>query len=116
MPDAIRISIPLPPSVNSMYRNVAGKGRVSTAALKQWKHDAGWAIQAAEKRRIAGPFRIAISVPENMRGDVDGRIKAAVDLLVTHKVTPDDRFAYSISITRSPDVVPGMCVVEVAPK
>src|SRR4051812_17340519 len=97
MPQACYIVLPLPPSVNGLYSNRPGKGRVCTPEYRQWKHDAGWALQASPRAQFAGPFRVRLLVPEKMRGDVDGRIKAAVDLLVRHKVTPDDRFAKSVS-------------------
>lgn len=116
MSDPIRFTLPLPPSLNNAYGNRKdGRGRYPTKTLIQWKTEAGWLVQASEKRRIVGPYRIAISVPEKMPGDLDNRPKAILDLLVEHGVTPDDRFAYSVAVSRSPDVKAGDCLVEVSP-
>lgn len=126
MPSALRLTLPLPPSVNAAYRNLSdkekailrakGKGvppRVSSAALKAWKDDAGWRLQSQPRRQFVGPFRVRLYVPMAMRGDVDGRLKAAIDLLVAHKITPDDRFAKSVSSERCEAVPPGECLLVV---
>jgi Holliday junction resolvase RusA-like endonuclease len=110
---AIRLDLPIPPSVNAAYRNVAGRGRVATDVLKQWKWDAGWELKLSKCGRIEGPYSLRIFVPEDMPGDVDGRIKAVPDLLVTHGITPDDKFMRSVSSERSADVAFGRCVVVV---
>lgn len=34
--DPFHIDLPLPPSVNALYRNVPGRGRVKTALYKRW--------------------------------------------------------------------------------
>lgn len=111
MPSALRLRLPIPPSVNGMYVNVPGRGRVSSKALRDWKKDAGWRLQSQPRQQFAGPFRIMLYVPAAMRGDVDARLKAAIDLLVTHKITPDDRFAQSVSAERCEAVPPGECLL-----
>lgn len=113
MPQSIRITLPIPPSINSMYRNVPGRGRVASKGLREWKEAAGWKLQAQPRQQFHGPFRIKLYLPQDMRGDVDGRLKAAIDLLVAHRVTPDDRFAQSVSSERSADVPPGECLIVV---
>lgn len=107
---SLRIELPIPPSVNSAYRNVPGKGRVATGALNDWKRDAGWAIKLAKCGRVEGHYTLSILVPEDMPGDVSNRVKAAEDLLVAHGVTPDDRHARRVSVERSPDVPFGSCI------
>ena len=36
----LTVSLPMPPTVNNMYRNVPGKGRVLTQEARKWKDDA----------------------------------------------------------------------------
>lgn len=113
MTSALRLTMPLPPSVNACYVNVPKRGRVASKALRDWKVAAGWEILAQPRRLIAGPFRVAIYVPAGMRGDIDNRAKPTIDLLVEHRITPDDRFAQRISVERSAEVPDGTCVVVV---
>lgn len=111
MPSALRLTLPLAPSVNAAYANVAGRGRVATKALRQWKKDAGWRLQTQPRRQFVGPFKIMVYVPEKMPGDADNRLKAAIDLLVAHRITPDDRYAKSVSVERTELVAPGECLI-----
>lgn len=124
MPSALRLTLPIPPSLNGSYRNLSDseKGalirlgrrappRVATSKLTQWKRDAGWMLQTQPRHQFAGPFRIAIYVHESTRSDVDNLGKACLDLLVKHRVTPDDRFAKSVSIERTEHVAPGECLI-----
>ena len=113
MPMAIRLTLPLPPSVNAAYVNVVGRGRVSSKALTNWKKDAGWRLQSQPRAQFAGPFRVAIYIPENMPGDADNRVKPCLDLLVSHRVTPDDRFARSVLVERCEAVSHGECLIVV---
>lgn len=108
---AIRITLPIPPSVNAMYRNVPGRGRVSTAALVNWKAAAGWQLKSQRPNPITGFYRFALYLPQDMRGDIDGRLKAPIDLMVSHSITPDDRFAKSVTAERSDLVGPGECLI-----
>jgi len=89
-----------PPSVNSLFRNVAGKGRVRTKRYKEWAAAAGW--DCVRKGSIAGPFQIAIILSRKKRrfnADLDNHgTKAILDLLVSHQVIEDDSLAERISI------------------
>lgn len=111
MRDSVRIVLPIPPSLNSSYTNVPGRGRVPTAALRQWKCDAGWRLNIQRPRKISGPYRFAIYLPARMAGDVDNRIKAALDLLVARGVTDDDKHAQSTIAERSEAVDRGQCLI-----
>ena len=108
-----RFDLPIPPSTNGAYYNVPGRGRVATKANKEWKAEAGWMIKLAHPGRIEGKFRFTILLPENMRGDVDNRVKLALDVLGPKGcgVTPDDRHAVSAKPERSAEVPSGRCIV-----
>ena len=111
MPQACRLELPLLPSLNNAYVNVPGRGRVASKALKAWKEAAGWALKMQPRAQFAGPFKIVLMVPEKARADTDNYLKAAIDLLVTYRVTPDDRFAQSVTSERSKDVRSGECII-----
>lgn len=105
--------LPMPPSLNAMFRNVAGVGRVKTKAYKAWLKEADdyyW-MQKSKIKPVEGEYKLTIRVPKTMRGDADNRIKAVSDYLVSREITPDDRHCQSFTIERCHSTVE--CEVEV---
>lgn len=94
------LRLPLPPSVNAAYANIPGVGRIASKRLKDWKKEAGWQILIQKPQRVYGPYKLEIMIPRSTRGDASNRIKAAEDLLVALRITPDDRFCEGITIKR----------------
>jgi Holliday junction resolvase RusA-like endonuclease len=78
------------PSVNALYRNVRGRGRVKTARYRSWIRGQLKALVAQRARPVVPPVAILIELPDNMRGDPDNRTKAILDLLVAASIIPDD--------------------------
>ncbi len=107
------LRLPLPPSVNAMYRNAQRIGRVKTATYKAWivEADGYYLLQKKDIRRVSGPCVVQIKVPYTMKGDISNRIKALEDYMVTRELTSDDSLTAKISIERA-DVVD--CVIEVS--
>lgn len=107
------IRLPIPPSVNCLYRNVRGRGRVKTKAYKQWltQADGHMVLQRMLIEPVRGPIALTIRVPAKMRGDISNRLKACEDYLVTREITPDDKHNWKVSIERSPEV--DCCEVEI---
>lgn len=76
----ICIALPPPPSANDLWMPTRAGRMTLTPAYRDW--------QAMAKREVAiqraglsikGPFRVAIVLPEDMRGDGDNRIKPTLD-------------------------------------
>jgi Holliday junction resolvase RusA-like endonuclease len=87
----ILLELPTPPSVNQLYRNKRGHGRVKTQVYQDWQGHAGWRLKLQNPGHIAGPVIIVVNIERtNNAADVDNRIKATFDLLVTHRVIEDD--------------------------
>lgn len=110
---AIRLDLPLPPSTNALWRRGTRKGKpgmIKSKAYAAWIEQAGWQLLTQRPAPIDGDYHIALYLPANVRGDIDNRIKAASDLLVTHKLI-DDAKAASVSISRVKDILSGMCRV-----
>lgn len=109
------LTLPLPPSVNALYANVRGRGRIKSAAYKKWQLGTGLllVVQSRGQDDISGPYSVAIKLPAKMRGDIDNRCKALLDLLTVTGITEDDRRCQKVEIARSPYVTDGFCEVEV---
>jgi Holliday junction resolvase RusA-like endonuclease len=89
--------IPVPVSVNAMYRNVAGRGRALTQRYKDWRDEAGTEL-ATQKPPAFYDGRVDISVilriPTAPRADCSNFVKAAEDLLVHCGVIKDDSYQF----------------------
>lgn len=111
----VRISLPMPPSLNNAFVNIAGKGRVRSENYRKWANQAGWLLKAQRVAPFNVPVRVRIEIkPENKRAfDLDNRTKAILDLLVTHGVLHDDsnKWVRGVSIEQVETGAP--CTVEV---
>jgi Holliday junction resolvase RusA-like endonuclease len=99
MGEAITISVTLPPSVNSLYL-LRGRKRVPSRRYSEWRHEAGWELKRQRPTPIDGPWTASIVLPADMRGDIDNRAKALLDLLVLHRIVPDDRHCTALNISK----------------
>lgn len=88
----IVLDLPIPPSANNLFFNLSHrKGRARSPAYMSWIIEAGYHIQTARQKPLEGPVCVSLSVPENGRRDLDGYWKPVLDLLVKHRLIPDDR-------------------------
>ena len=90
-----------PPSVNSIYRNVHGKGRRKTKAYKKWREDAVVWLRLQKPPAFTGTVSVVISLPRSTRGDADNRNKAALDALQEAGVVANDRLCDPVTIGRA---------------
>jgi Holliday junction resolvase RusA-like endonuclease len=92
------IRLPMPPTVNQLYFNVPKRGRVKTTAYTKWIEQADrWCMVNGTKGGVKGPYELHIRAPKS-RGDIDGRIKAIADFLVSRRFTSDDKHMLKTSI------------------
>lgn len=89
-----------PPSLNNIYANVPGRGRVKSGRYKTWRSAAGWDIKAAigpSFETYACPVVLDLTVekPRN-RSDISNRIKAVEDLLTEMGVIADDSLVMEV--------------------
>jgi crossover junction endodeoxyribonuclease RusA len=98
----IRAVLPYPPSTNTLYRNVSGKGRVKTAKYKQWIDEAGFVLMFKHLPAITGPYVLQIDLFQSdaRRRDIDNGIKAISDLLVAHGLVEDDSLCMDLKVSR----------------
>lgn len=110
----IRLTLPLPPSVNGAYATV-GKRRVKSKDYKIWlaQADSYLLMQWKLFKPITGRYMLRIILPQNMRGDASNRIKICEDFLVSREVTPDDKHCQKASAERDASVPAHVCRVEI---
>ena len=95
----------LPPSVNQMYRMVyrSGRGdRVKTHEYDLWLNSAGKELLPIKPIKTE-KYELHIHLPKKMRGDLDGRAKGLIDLLVKCGATPDDKHLQKLTMVKSTD-------------
>ena len=108
------IDLPLPPSVNRLWRS--NRGRVHRAPrYLSWLKAAGWELVTQRPERLAGSVRVNISAgrPDRRRRDVDNLGKALLDLLTKHEVIQDESCVVSITCGWDDDVAGGRVHVKV---
>lgn len=109
--NSIRLSLPLPPSVNALYRNLPHRGRVKTSAYKSWQAEAALAYKPT------GGFPDAVGVqiilPHDRRSDCDNRVKPLLDFLVIHGVIRDDRYVDELRVYKRAEQEKHTCAVTV---
>lgn len=92
-------TITTPPSVNHLFVNARGKGRRKSNQYAAWIRGTLKELVFQRAKPAPVPCGVVITFPESMRGDCDGRIKAALDLFVRGGILVDDSRKYVRSVT-----------------
>ena len=94
-------------SVNQLYRNLPGKGRVKSTKYKEWIAAAEAAIHGMPRNLIVGPvfIRMEVGRPDNRRRDITNLIKCTEDFLVSHGLMEDDYLTHEFSTVWVKDIV-----------
>lgn len=88
--DAVTLMLPMPPGVNNLFFNLPNHGRAVTDVYRKWRHVAGLEIMRQRSGRVEGPVELAFTFEDTPRADIDGKLKAPVDLLVSMGVIDGD--------------------------
>lgn len=89
----MKIHLPYPVTVNKMYTNIPGVGRVKTKQYRTWHKQAKDSLWGQKIDFIPGNVQVTISVkrPDNRKRDIDNLAKGILDFLVKNKIIDDDR-------------------------
>lgn len=84
-------ALPFPPSLNNLFINVPGRGRVPSARYTKWRDEAGWQLKSQRPSPVSGPVFVTLLFEEKkgMR-DIDNLAKSVLDLCVTHEIIEGD--------------------------
>lgn len=76
-------------SVNNLFLNVKGRGRVISNDYRIWRDRMGWELLEQRPKKIKGPVALRYEFKRG-RADLGNLEKACTDLLVTHGVIEND--------------------------
>lgn len=112
----ITLNLPKPPSVNTLFSNAPGRGRVKTPAYRAWLEEAGWALLSQKPAHVTGPVCLDYLIHDSGRADLGNLEKGLTDLLVSHEIIEDDNrsIVRRITLEWSPHVVG--CRVHIRPE
>lgn len=114
-PAAVSFTMPMPPSVNQIFRNLKGKGRVKTSEYHDWRAFAVTAIRRQQIGALTGRVLVLFGVERmSLTADIDNRIKAMLDAIVEAGVIADDRYVTGFAIAWLP-AANGLAHVQVLP-
>lgn len=102
-PSPVSFTLPTPPSVNELYKNLPGRGRVKSGVYDDFIRRGIASIRSQAVTALPG-YVIAIFGVERMSAsaDIDNRLKSMLDTIVKAGVIEDDRFVTSICVSWLP--------------
>ena len=89
----MRFQFEFPPSTNTLWMPVKGKGLVKTKEYRAWQDANAWIIrQQIGLVKIEGPFEIyfVFERPDRRKRDLDNLLKASLDCITNARVVQDD--------------------------
>lgn len=111
----VSFTMPTPPSVNQVFRNVRGRGRVKTSAYIDWRAYAVTSIRLQHVRLVTGRVVVVFGVERaSLTSDIDNRVKAMLDAMVEAGVIDDDKFVTAFAVAWLPSAN-GLAHVQVLP-
>lgn len=116
----IRLTLPYPPSSNSIWRAYAGRN-IASAAYRAWQKKASDALSDRHGyvEREDGPYVITITAerPDKRKRDIANIEKAISDILVKNGVVKDDSDAQRVTLqwSETPPRKDAMVYVEIEP-
>jgi Holliday junction resolvase RusA-like endonuclease len=111
---AAHVTLPLPPSVNALWFNRPGVGRVRSTQYQNWIKSAGWELKSQRPPHVAGDISVSIRAGRpSRRRDLDSIFKGLLDLLVSCQVVDDDRYVNALMAVWDSTIEPGRCRVSI---
>ena len=102
------LSLPVAIPVNRLHRTIVRPNArfatlIKSEQYREWLINAGTQLELQKPARVEGYFGLSVGIPSTSRGDLDGYLKATLDLLQTHGVIENDRLCQRIIIQKTLD-------------
>lgn len=111
----IRLVLPFPPSVNTYWRSVPGRGVLISKKGRQYREEVKGAVSLQYDRSpmLEGRLSVDISVnpPDRRRRDLDNMLKASLDAMQYAGMYLDDEQIDDLRISRSNIISGGVLTV-----
>lgn len=114
----ITLDLPMPPSVNRIWRRKGGGGMYLAKEYQDWIKQADGFLLAQKRElkgsAIKGPFELRLTISDrDRRGDLDNRLKTILDFCQRVNLISNDKHAEKITLQwgRAPEG----CRVELQP-
>jgi crossover junction endodeoxyribonuclease RusA len=100
----VRLTLPIPPSVNAMYRAIRGRNILSKQGREWYRDSVPEIIRQAKGVSTSSRCAVDISLyfPDRRRTDLDNRCKGCLDALTKGRVFNDDSQVDILTIRRMP--------------
>lgn len=115
VPVAVSFTIPVPPSVNNIFRNLPGRGRVKTHDYNDWQAFALTHIRQQAVAPVSGRVVVTFGVERaSNTADIDNRIKAMLDTIVEAGIIEDDKLVTAFAAAWLPHAN-GLAHIQILP-
>ena len=113
----MRLELPYPPTLNTAFINIPGRGRVTSGKYKAWTTEALWMVKSQKPTKFSVEVSISIGIvaPDKRPRDIDNLIKPCLDLLVKAGVIQDDNSKYVRKVSAQWLASGPPCVVLILP-
>lgn len=105
--------LPLPPSVNNLFINVRGRGRVKSKHYREWEREAIIAMIASAHPTLPHKAKWELTatcvMPNWRKQDLDNKLKATVDFL-SWRLGLDDNLLVALALVK--EVMKGESYIE----
>lgn len=110
---SVSLNLPIPPSVNRLWRPSGDGGMVRSDRYRTWWQAAGNALNVQRPGRVEGDYALTMTVNRGKtKADIGNLEKACSDLLQHYGVIENDRRAVRITLEWSPSVEECQVMVE----
>lgn len=119
--DAIRLTLPWPPTANNLYATVRTRSgverRVLTGEGRNYRRAVHWLARKARTSTILGCVLVEVTAfpPDRRRRDIDNLFKAPLDALKFAGIYIDDSYIDDLHIVRGPVRGEGSIEIEIRP-